>query len=146
MGTKHLIVVGVWGKQRCSLIFQTIQLNIGAVHRKKQQLENLVIRCLTVTFASVHSGIDETKIKKIADQEVGRIVSFAHQSVMCQGEFTLTYAIVERLKSSGIKCVAACSNRDVDEYTDKKGNRKKKLGMNSSGSENIYIGMSKYYG
>jgi hypothetical protein len=37
---------------------------------------------------------------------------------LCQGEFYLSYAVVDRLKSSGIKVVAACSRREVEEiYT-----------------------------
>lgn len=47
-------------------------------------------------------------------------------AVMCQGEFTLTYALVKAMKECGITVVAACSQRCTEETTDENGNTVKK--------------------
>lgn len=41
------------------------------------------------------------------------ILSFTPDAVMCQGEFTLTYSVVKKLKEKGIRVLAACSRRSV---------------------------------
>lgn len=46
---------------------------------------------------------------------------------MCQGEFTLTYAIVTRLKKNGITVFAACSRRGTEEIRNADGSTQKKV-------------------
>ena len=53
-------------------------------------------------------------------------------AVLCQGEYTLTYAIISRLKLKGIKVVASCSERKAESTFD--GERTiKKIIFNYSG-------------
>lgn len=66
-------------------------------------------------FPSVSPQSDKEEIKNIADKVVDDIVGKNPDIVLCQGEFTLTYAIVNQLKRRGIKVVAACSERKTKE-------------------------------
>ena len=59
--------------------------------------------------------ISEKEVSEMADNMFIRIKDYSPKCVMCQGEFTLTYALVERLLKAGIKTVAACSDRKVIE-------------------------------
>lgn len=47
-------------------------------------------------------------------------------AVLIQGEYIFTYRLVNILKCFGIRCVAAESARQVEEYTDEMGNSVKK--------------------
>lgn len=49
------------------------------------------------------------------------------RAVMCQGEFTLSYAIIKRLKERGICAVAACSRREAEEILQEDGSTRKKV-------------------
>lgn len=44
--------------------------------------------------------------------------------VLCQGEFCLSYAVIECLKAEKIKVVAACSRRVVEEISMATGTKK----------------------
>lgn len=66
-------------------------------------------------FPEVHPDMTEEEITKLAQRTVKEIMKLKPTVVMCQGEFTLTYAIVNLLKALDIKVVAACSERKVIE-------------------------------
>ena len=68
-----------------------------------------------VPFPMVSSVATEDEIDALADQCVEEIVSKNPDAAMCQGEFTLTYAVINKLLAKGIKCVSACSDRVVVE-------------------------------
>jgi len=76
-------------------------------------------------FPMVGPQLSEKEVKEIADQVVQDIVSKKPDIVLCQGEFTLTYAIVSQLKKLGIKVVAACSERKTQELLLQNGVTKK---------------------
>ena len=59
----------------------------------------------------------EESVEKILDAGKNRL-----DAVMVQGEFTLVYGVVNRLKNAGIKVVSACSERKAIEYQDEYGN------------------------
>ena len=67
------------------------------------------------SFPPVPANADSEEVLSIAEKVVEEILSLKPDCVMCQGEFTLTYAIVKRLKEAGIKVVAGCSERNVVE-------------------------------
>ena len=54
-------------------------------------------------------------ISEMADEYVSRIMGMNPGAVMCQGEFTLAFAVVAKLKSLGVEVLAACSERKVTE-------------------------------
>ncbi len=66
-------------------------------------------------FPMVSPLLKEEEIEALAEHIVQDILLKQPDIVMCQGEFTLTYAIVNRLKLLGVKVVAACSERKTEE-------------------------------
>lgn len=70
---------------------------------------------IDVPFPNISAEIDEDEIGLIATKCLGLIMEFNPKAVMCQGEFTLVYAVVSELKKLGITVVSACSNRTAIE-------------------------------
>ena len=64
-----------------------------------------------IDFPEVDPGWTEQEIQREADRICGEIFQYNVAAVMCQGEFTLTYAIVRKLKERKIPALAACSSR-----------------------------------
>lgn len=77
-------------------------------------------------FPCVLATADEKDISKMAENIVRNIKMMQPSAVMCQGEFTLSYLIITKLLQSGIKVVAACSERKVEESVLPDGNIEKK--------------------
>lgn len=72
-------------------------------------------KIVDVPFAQVPPEYDEGQIEKLADEELEKILAYNPKAVMCQGEFSLVYQLVNRLKSKGIKVFCACSERIASE-------------------------------
>lgn len=70
---------------------------------------------IDLAFPSVPPEADENEIARLAEAFAGKIIGMDPAAVMIQGEFTLAFAVVSRLKREGIRCLAACSNRLVEE-------------------------------
>ena len=73
---------------------------------------------LDYPFPNVNPYADEEEIEKLAQRVVNELVSINPAVVMCQGEFTLTYHVVSRLKELKIPVLSACSERKTIEYQD----------------------------
>ena len=73
----------------------------------------------------IPADADEDQIQSLAETTVSKIISFHPCAVMCQGEFTLTFAIVSELLRKGIHVVSACSERDVQEEKQADGSDRK---------------------
>ncbi|MDO5411586.1 MAG: hypothetical protein Q4F21_14270 [Lachnospiraceae bacterium] len=71
-------------------------------------------------FPSIEPEIGEAEIAALADMVVEKILAMNPAAVLCQGEFTLSYAVITRLKKHGIKVLAASSARMVDVTDDGK--------------------------
>lgn len=69
-------------------------------------------------FPAVPGDAQEEEIASIADIAVEKILSMNPAAVMCQGEFTLTFAVISRLIKAEIPVLAACSERQVQETED----------------------------
>ncbi|MCR4675329.1 MAG: hypothetical protein K5675_09975 [Lachnospiraceae bacterium] len=78
-----------------------------------------------VPFPNVAAEATEEEINALADQCVEQILSFSPKAVMCQGEFTLCYAVIQRLKRNNIICLAACSLREATVKQMKDGSTKR---------------------
>lgn len=65
-------------------------------------------------FPMVKAGSDELEIMALAESAVEKIMDMEPAAVLCQGEFTLAYAVIVRLKQKGVKVLAACSERMVE--------------------------------
>ncbi len=66
-------------------------------------------------FPAVPADMDGTQVSEMAEKIVDEIMAMAPHIVMCQGEFTLSYAIIRALRARGVTVVAACSERRVKE-------------------------------
>lgn len=66
-------------------------------------------------FPNVGAELDEAAVDEIAQASLERILALRPDAVLCQGEMTLTYRVVQGLLRAGITVVAACSERAVRE-------------------------------
>lgn len=78
-------------------------------------------------FPTVPATADEADINRLAENIVENIKVMEPVVVMCQGEFTLSYMIITKLLQSGIKVIAACSERKVEESVLADGNTEKRV-------------------
>ena len=67
-----------------------------------------------IPFPMVRAAADEKEILSLAESMAEKIMSMEPAAVLCQGEFTLAYAVIVRLKQKGVKVLAACSERMVE--------------------------------
>ena len=80
-------------------------------------------KVIDISFPDVPAEATEEDIQEMADQCMGSldgVMAANHCSIgevvaMVQGEFTLTYALVTRLKEKKVPVLAACSRRDTVE-------------------------------
>lgn len=90
----------------------------------KTQLEEALSKfgvILDIPFPNIEPDWDEEKISQLADQISSDIIHHhGHEitAVHVMGEFTLTYALVQRFKEEGYTCVASTSKRIVEMLSD----------------------------
>lgn len=77
-------------------------------------------------FPAVSADASENGIQELAGRYLEKIMEYHPSAVMCQGEFTLTFAIVQGLLKAGIVCVSACSERVTEESVTADGRAVKK--------------------
>lgn len=117
-------------------IFMNISNHPSALWSARQR-ENAETygQIMDIAFPGVNPHADENEIKDMADRLFADIIGVYMESVgvtdrdeilrngvsdgtltvMAQGEFTLTFALIERLKEIHATVVAACSQRVVHE-------------------------------
>lgn len=82
-----------------------------------------------IHFPNVSPYDSAEDIKLLADNYVSQIVSLLPKdednAVLCQGEFSLCVAVIEKLKARNIKVLCACSERRVVEEFDGEKNLKR---------------------
>lgn len=66
-------------------------------------------------FPNVNSRLTTEQINDMAERISADIEDMNPAAVMCQGEFTLAYAVIRLLQKRGITVLAACSERQVTE-------------------------------
>lgn len=66
-------------------------------------------------FPCVDATMTEWEVRELAEKCAEEILELNPAAVMCQGEFILTYRIVELLKEKEIPVLAACSERRTQE-------------------------------
>ena len=66
-----------------------------------------------VPFPAVPAEQDENYIEQLGEELVQRVLQYAPRAVLCQGEFTLAYTVIRKLKKRGVRVLAACSERNV---------------------------------
>lgn len=68
-----------------------------------------------IPFPRVEPNCTRETIQNMADSYAAQIIDMKPDCVLCQGEFCLCVAVIERLKAKNIKVVAACSKREAEE-------------------------------
>ena len=68
-----------------------------------------------IPFPAVDPLWDMNLVEEKAEEYVQMFISATPDAVLCQGEFSLFYAIVRRLLSAGITVLVACSERNSRE-------------------------------
>lgn len=76
---------------------------------------------LDMAFPNVPPTWTASRVQLKAEEICGEILKHHVGAVMCQGEFTLAYAVIQKLKSENIKVIAACSERCVEEHVKEDG-------------------------
>lgn len=66
-------------------------------------------------FPSVPANMDSAGVAELARKYINEILEVKPEAVMCQGEMTLVFDVVQGLLDEGITVVAACSERVVEE-------------------------------
>ena len=71
-----------------------------------------------IPFPAVPAEDSVDDIIMIANEYTDIILQMKPRAVMCQGEFTLAFTVVSKLRSHGITVFAACSERRVTELSE----------------------------
>lgn len=74
-----------------------------------------------MVFPNIEPAWDAAQVASLADEAAAEIIAKKPAAVLCQGEFTYTFALIEGLRKAGITVVAACSERVVHETVDEAG-------------------------
>lgn len=80
-------------------------------------------KCVDLPFPKILSDGDEVYIADLVEEyyqkimEISRDIDVHNLTVHLMGEMTFTYALVNRLTSEGIRCIASTTERNVVEYS-----------------------------
>ena len=66
-------------------------------------------------FPDIGADWDEERVAKLAEESVARLIEKKPRAVLCQGEFTYVYHLVNLLRAAGVTALAATSRREVSE-------------------------------
>lgn len=72
-------------------------------------------------FPAIPAGATRDEVERMAQKYLDEIKKINPVAVLCQGEFTYTFIMVKLLQEAGIKALAACSERCVEETVDDEG-------------------------
>ncbi|MBP5604481.1 MAG: hypothetical protein J6X60_02915 [Ruminiclostridium sp.] len=84
-------------------------------------------------FPAVSAALSREEIYRLAYETVEKVVEHRPDAVLCQGEFSLTYALVNTLKEKGITVICACSERVAKEFVGKDGKTQKTIVFDFAG-------------
>ena len=74
-----------------------------------------------IPFPAVACDLTDMQLEELAKQTAAEILAKKPAAVMCMGEFVVCFRIVQKLKKSGIKVLASCSERHAVEHVEKDG-------------------------
>lgn len=77
-------------------------------------------------FPRVLSDQTDEELDRDADEVVKEMLTMSPATVLCQGDFVMTYKLILRLKENNIKVMAAYSDREVVEKLQADGSVMKK--------------------
>ena len=68
---------------------------------------------IDVPFPNVPPTFTAQELTQLGAEYVHNIIKYSPAAVLCQGEFSLAYDVICRLKQQGVKVLAACSERNT---------------------------------
>ena len=80
-----------------------------------------------IPFPAVDPTYTEEQLDTMANEYKEKILELHDKVVLLQGEFTLSFRLVNLLKKEGLNVVAACSKRNVREWKDDDGKYRKEM-------------------
>lgn len=80
---------------------------------KQIQSANVYGRIIDIPFPQVDPACTEADVRRIGDEYLKRIMELQPAAVLCQGEFSVSYYVIRKLKLQGVTVVAACSKRNT---------------------------------
>ena len=80
-----------------------------------------------IPFPPVDPDYTEEQLDAMANEYKEKILELHDKVVLLQGEFTLSFRLVNLLKKEGLNVVAACSKRNVREWKDDDGKYHKEM-------------------
>ncbi len=88
--------------------------------KKQRKAAEQYGKIVDIPFPNVPATATEEEIRLLCESTVQRVLEYQPSAVMCQGEFTLAFQLINRLLDEKIIVVAACSERKVKETGNKK--------------------------
>ena len=75
-------------------------------------------------FPEIPPEASSEEVHAMAGGAFQKIMALHPAAVLCQGEFTYSYALIRCLEEAGVPVVAACSARNVKEWVEQGESRK----------------------
>lgn len=82
---------------------------------------------IDIPFPQVPATASKEEIYALAESYISKIAEYAPAAVLCQGEFCLAYQVIRRLLEQNVKVLAACSEREVEEWRREDGSMQKEV-------------------
>ena len=76
-------------------------------------------------FPDIGADWDEERVAKVAAENAAKILAKKPCAVLCQGEFTYVYHLVNLLRAAGVTVLAATSRREAIEEQAEDGSARK---------------------
>ena len=74
-------------------------------------------KVIDLAFPAIDPATNEAVLDSLAAVYADHILHLDPDAVLCQGECTFVYRVVQRLEAAGIPTLAACSRRQSQETT-----------------------------
>lgn len=72
-------------------------------------------------FPNIDAHFDENKISELVEENAKKIIEMNPAAVLCHGEYSYTYAMINYLKKNNVLVIAATSERVVEEIVTEDG-------------------------
>ena len=80
-----------------------------------------------VPFPQVDASMGSDEVQKLANEYAAQILEKKPDCVLCQGEFCVSWHVVDILKKARVRVVAACSERIAKEVYGEQGTEKRSV-------------------
>lgn len=89
---------------------------------KQRQAAEVYGECIDLPFPAINPSWDEEQIEKLSCEYFDKVIAMGsgHKQVTVHlmGELTFCFSLLRKLQRAGIRCVASCAQRNVEEAPD----------------------------